>query len=317
MEFTGPDCAPDVYSNALQRFIRETSEAVDMDHSYAAEQIHSLPLNGFTHVSSNDPLDSCVPSSTWKCLFCDRVPRTPVTLRSCGHLGCNKCFMEQLVVAHAGDTAHIGSKHCPKCQAIYTKEHLVPHDHWPLFAKQVWGMVAVKCANCDFVDNPITVKDHERRKCATRRVVCPGCAFVGRVEDTIQHASSCKSLMMYCVGCGYPILHQQRATHDCAEIEQLLQRQPQFAHTLKRGPRGGVASTSTMSCETWKALHSFIMSPTTPDGQPPTLAYPPLNTSTPPIARQPRTMATVERLRRNREGTPPPGRYRRPYDERP
>ena len=315
-ETTNHDCATDVYSSALQRFLREACEAVSMDHSYDAVQIQNLPLSEFVHVSSKDPLDNSISSSSWKCPICDGVPRTPVTLRDCGHLGCRKCFLEHLVSGHAGDTSPIGSKPCPRCQTLYWKDRLITHDHWPLFARQVWEMLAVKCADCDFVDNPITVTDHERRKCAKRRVVCPGCAFVGRVEDTIKHASGCKSLMMYCVGCGYPILYQNHSTHDCAEIQQLLQRLPQHARSLKPGPRGSVASTCTMSCETWKALHSFIMSPTTPDGQPPTLAYPSMNTSTPPAARPPTTMATVERLRRNRDGTPPPRRYRTPPDER-
>jgi hypothetical protein len=183
------------------------------------------------------------------------------------------------------------------------------YDSWPLLTKQTWAMMRMKCENCDYIADPISVARHERNICLDRRVVCAGCPFTGRLQETVDHALQCKQVMVHCSQCAFPIRYVEREKHNCNNFLYQLRRHP---NTPIKSGRACTISHSIVSADDWRILFDDAAdtswSPTTPIGLMED-RWEPAAVSTPPTAstQQPGypTLSDVARLQRSRENTPP------------
>ena len=162
--------------------------------------------------------------------------------------------MDYLNVSNASDTRSAGIQLCPICRKPFSKDDLMTQSCWPLFAQQLWLLNKVKCAGCDFSGTTTDVTRHERYMCTKRSVKCPACVFVGTCDDVLKHVVQCKSLMVYCIGCGYPVLYKDWKVHSCSKIQVLRERFPR-EFTLPKGAKGYITTSCSVSCEMWRDEH--------------------------------------------------------------
>jgi hypothetical protein len=169
-------------------------------------------------------------------------------------------------------------------------------------------MMRMKCENCEYVSDPISVARHERNICLERRVVCPGCPFTGRLKETIDHALQCVQVMVFCSQCTYPIRYVEREKHHCNNFLYQLRRHPNAP--IKAG-QPCMISHSIVSADDWRVLFDDAIptdwSPTTPTGSIEEIWPPRVATSTPPTTTQQPgypALSDVARLQSNQENTP-------------
>ncbi len=184
------------------------------------------------NVSSFDVLtrgfETCFPGTCqisdniWSCPVCLGVPRKPVSLKGCGHIGCYSC-MQTIIHVSSGVTQlifHACYGLCPICRSSFTKMEMIEFVHWPLVMKQFWRFLRVRCdwTGCNYECDPEDVKMHER-SCPRRDFVCPSyrCFERGDFETVVKHAEQCCFLHVYCMRCRYPICYTKRGTHDCTK----------------------------------------------------------------------------------------------------
>ena len=210
----------------------------------------------------------------------------------------------------------IGVKPCPVCRTPFTKDDIKEYITWPLFAKQMWSQMRVKCENCDYESDPISTVRHERNACIQRRVVCAGCPFTGRLEETIDHALQCNEVKVFCYQCAYPIRYVERQKHNCHNFLYHLRRH--IEASIAPG-RPCAVSNSIVSADDWETLFNdgrdISWSPTSSSNisDSDVIDAGTINIETPPTATslQPGypTLSDVSRLYRNnqenRENTPP------------
>jgi hypothetical protein len=299
------------YESSITSYVRTHPSLLNAVGSFSDDHV-IVPMDKlFGAPAADHPVE--LSETGWKCSVCLGVPRDPASLTRCGHAGCSKCFRQILVTGSGAfneSTSTIGVKPCPVCRAPFLAEQINEYDTWPLLAKQAWAMMRMKCENCDYVSDPISVARHERNICLERRVVCAGCPFTGRLKETIDHALQCKQVMVFCSQCAFPIRYVDREKHNCNNFLYQLRRHPETP--IKSG-RPCTISHSIVSADDWRILfdegNDTSWSPTTPiglieEGWEPTAA------STPPTAptQQPGypTLSDVARLQRNQENNTPP-----------
>jgi hypothetical protein len=262
----------ETYIREITEYVKRSPAVLFGDKSFDDDHV----LCSFEHItlgaSTNETLGTIVGSSSYTCSVCLGIPREPCSLLKCGHIGCEKCFMQYLVTGNSHNIFtprdEIGSKPCPLCRLVYNAKDVTRFAAWPNFAKNVWGKMCMSCENCEFTDSPMSVVDHERTSCIMRRVQCPGCPAIATVNEMIDHALQCKHVLVYCVRCGYPIRYQLRDLHDCGKFIYALRRRPDIA--AKSGRRGAVVTDTIIPSEDWQALWSGdaldanSISPTTP-----------------------------------------------------
>jgi len=244
----------DPYLSQIHNYFSGRLAALYESRSFDAENVLHTFETEFVSVKTNEPLSCVIAESGYKCSICVGMPRNPVTLRDCGHIGCNRCFIDCLNLSRASDTRPPGFQPCPICRRPFAKEDLIPLSCWPFFAQQLWSLNTVKCVGCDFSGTTTDVTRHERYTCKKRSVKCPACVFVGACDDVLKHVIQCKSLMVYCIGCGYPVLYTDWKIHSCSKIQVLRERFPR-EFTLHKGANGYVAAACSVSCEMWRDEH--------------------------------------------------------------
>jgi len=259
------------YIREITEFIARSPAVLFGDKSFDDDHVILSFENMTMSSSDNGSLGAAIGSNSYICSVCLGIPREPCSLLRCGHIGCEKCFMEYLVTGNSQNVfsprLEIGTKACPQCREIYCVKDIVKFRSWPMLSKNLWTLMRMKCENCLFYGSPMTVVDHERNNCDLRRVQCPGCPAIACVDETIKHALACKHVLVYCVECGYPIRYQLRDLHDCGKFIYSLRRRPDI--DMKTGRKGAVCADTIIPSEDWQALWTGdtfddSMSPTTP-----------------------------------------------------
>ena len=199
--------ANDPYHQIIMAHVRRSSAAVSR-----------MPTYSFNDANLVTPLDHNTinfSAAGWKCPFCFGMPRQPVAIMTCGHVGCNTCVHEWMVTNPSADfTTH----KCPTCRTHFKATDLLRYGQWPLLMKHAWELARVRCENCDFTSSPDRMLEHERKNCEKRAVTCPSCSFCADVETVCAHALTCHHVVVNCVGCNYPVRHTRHMLHDCEAV---------------------------------------------------------------------------------------------------
>jgi hypothetical protein len=199
--------AQDPYHHVIVAHIRQLSAVLSR-----------MQTCSFNDISLLTPLDHStinLSAAGWKCPICFGMPRQPVAIMTCGHVGCDSCLHEWMVTNPSADfTTH----KCPTCRTQFKKYEMLRYGQWPLLMKHAWELARVRCEKCDFVASPDRMLEHERKSCAMRVVSCPSCTFYADVEAVCDHALTCHRIVVNCIRCGYPIRHTRHMLHDCEAV---------------------------------------------------------------------------------------------------
>jgi hypothetical protein len=156
----------DPYHHVIIAHIRQSSAVLARTHTCSFNDTNLLtPLD---HSSIN------LSAAGWKCPVCFGMPRQPVAIMTCGHVGCDSCLHQWMVTNPSADfTTH----KCPTCRTQFKKHEMLRYGQWPLLMKHAWGLARARRENCDFVGSPDRMLEHERtyrvrfmrmwRRCAT------------------------------------------------------------------------------------------------------------------------------------------------------
>ena len=182
-----------------------------------------------------------------ECSICCCVPQNPVSLRSCGHVGCNGCFHQALFTVN-DPSLPPGFNRCPVCRTTFSQESMQEFSQWPLFARIVWESLLVRCRRCDFKGGPKEVSKHEVEDCGKRLVKCLArdCDEAGCLNGMALHVRVCEKLYVYCIDCGHPVRFVELRKHNCIEdlsrynttLRELLDHR--LANRCKPGPKGEI-----------------------------------------------------------------------------
>jgi Zinc finger, C3HC4 type (RING finger) len=160
----------------------------------------------------------CVSDNIYNCPVCLGLPRKPVSLRECGHIGCLPCMRTVLSLHPQPSGLHVFYGACPICRAQFFKRDITEFAHWPLVLKQFWRYLRVQCEwpKCEYIGDPEDVKCHERF-CSRRDFACPSyrCFTRGNLDTMVQHADECEFLFVHCPECRYPVRNISRGKHNC------------------------------------------------------------------------------------------------------
>ena len=168
-----------------------------------------------------------ISETLWTCSICNGVPRKPVMLSRCTHIGCESCLLN--CISHKMRFSNGIAQHpwtpCPLCRAPYTDDDLVPYEKWSLLAKSTFNAIRIKCPGtiinyeleCKFVGSIAELEKHEKLVCERRWIMCPnrGCDFQNIAKEVKEHFKQCDKLMVSCSGCRLPIKWYDRESHQC------------------------------------------------------------------------------------------------------
>jgi hypothetical protein len=193
---------------------------------------------------ADKPNEKFVSGTMWLCPICLGVPRIPVMLNRCGHIGCKPCLHEYLMRRgkYSNGTEQGFWVGCPICRQAYRENSLISFQQWQLLAKLTFNNVQVRCPgtiishdlNCEFIGSVSELVNHEAFECRRRWIKCPnsGCEVQGMEDVVKEHFKSCEWLMVFCAGCTLPVKWIDIPTHQClAEMQSALQ---QMAETCRR-----------------------------------------------------------------------------------
>ena len=244
------------YRAEIEKYIRALPSEISKGDSFDGTDIIVSFEDSLTNRTTGRNID--ISETGWKCSVCLGIPRHPISLKTCGHVGCGACIMQLQVIGTDIGATFTSKSLCPVCRAVFNRADVIYFDHWPLFAKQTWAHMRVKCAMCDFVSDPANVVQHELEKCEHRQVSCCGCWFTAPVAVVIEHALQCDRVMVNCVGCGYVIRYTKRTLHSCGKLLYKLRRRP-LTRDILSGKKGAVALTMTSADDLYPELddHQF------------------------------------------------------------
>ena len=164
---TATATANDPYHQIIVAHVRRSSAAVSR-----------MATCSFNDVNLVTPLDHNTinfSAAGWKCPICFGMPRQPVAIMTCGHVGCDTCLHEWMVTNPSADfTTH----KCPTCRTHFKRSDMLRYGQWPLLMKHTWELARVRCENCDFESSPDRMLEHERKSCEKRAVTCPSCSVL-------------------------------------------------------------------------------------------------------------------------------------------
>ncbi len=185
------------------------------------------------------PSDEELSETMYTCSICLGVPRTPVIIRRCFHLGCETCFEKhytqnlRVVSDPSGQGVYAT---CPLCRGRFDKFDLVHFRDWSPLSKWAYSSVRVKCSvserepneseQCEHVCSIVELEKHERFECSLRRLKCPnyGCDFENTERELRLHFSECHYLARFCTTCKLPVLLSDSCRHNCIiALQQTLQ----------------------------------------------------------------------------------------------
>ena len=186
------------------------------------------------------PSDEELSETMYTCSICLGVPRSPVIIRRCFHLGCETCFEEHYtrnlrVVSDISGQGVYAT--CPLCRGRYDKFDIVHFRDWSPLAKWAYSAVRVKCSlaerkpngsmQCEHVCPIVELERHERFECSLRRVTCPnyGCEFENAEWEVRMHFSACPYVARFCTTCKLPVLLTESRRHNCVSaMQETLQK---------------------------------------------------------------------------------------------
>jgi len=165
----------------------------------------------------------------YTCPICLGIPRIPVQLSNCGHLGCMTCFQRHLQISgvtHNGFQQRLVAS-CPLCRADFAEDNLKVFSSWLPLYKAVFGLLMTECSvsdssstfTCSWSGPVMDLLHHESYECPARRIVCPNpfCRYVDSESKVRQHFSTCSCLQVRCMDCFLPIRWESRDTHNCEQ----------------------------------------------------------------------------------------------------
>jgi hypothetical protein len=176
------------------------------------------------------PSESHISSTLWTCAVCLGVPRNPIMLKICGHVGCRNCFYRVYKRRFAlyDSQSRLPNSLCPTCRRIFLETDMVPYSKWEPLSRGAFDCVEVACADstnkiddnfvhCKFVGSIQDLLHHELRTCANRTVKCPnpGCRFIATYSKLPEHFKECDKLVIYCHACNLPALWIEKENHQC------------------------------------------------------------------------------------------------------
>ena len=111
----------ETYIREITKFITHSPAVLFGDKSFDDDHV----TLSFDHIllssSDNGPLGAAIGSTSYICSVCLGIPREPCSLLRCGHVGCEKCLMEDLVTGNSQNVFNnyleIGTKACPQCRS--------------------------------------------------------------------------------------------------------------------------------------------------------------------------------------------------------
>ncbi len=186
------------------------------------------------------PNDRYISATLWTCGVCMGIPRNPVMLRPCGHVGCDHCtarvFKQRFALYDS--QKRLPNSRCPVCRTNFIETDMVQYRHWELLSKGAFNCVEVACTEradagesvdafveCKFVGSIQELREHELRTCENRTIQCPnpGCVFISTHNKLREHFKSCDKLVTYCNMCNMPRLWIAKGTHSCIpDLRQAL-----------------------------------------------------------------------------------------------
>ena len=199
---------------------RVISDAADDLYNESEGFDSSFVLRSFNHISALLPLNkqSDISDNAWSCPICFCLPRVPVLLKRCGHVGCKRCLKMNFVKCSDGMFAK-----CPTCRERYSaSQDTLCYELWPLLLKECWKLQRTRCSrkDCVFEGGPSEVAEHERASGSCRLGVCPSpiCGFEGKFDEVVSHALTCASVFVNCGRCMYPYQLIRHSNHSCERV---------------------------------------------------------------------------------------------------
>jgi hypothetical protein len=175
------------------------------------------------------PSQDLMSDTLYVCSICRGVPRQPVILTRCGHIGCCRCMMDNIKL-RSGIVKDCSP--CPVCRRIYRREECIPFEKWQLLAQAVFKAIRVRCPSvcpegkpCEFVGSIMDLTAHERNECPHRVIKCPNhdCDVMAEECKVRKHFPRCPSLAVHCSTCRLPVLWSARDKHCCIrELQKAL-----------------------------------------------------------------------------------------------
>ena len=193
----------------------------------------------------NTPNQKHISPTFWTCAVCLGVPRNPVMLRQCGHIGCGMCMRRVYNRRFSlyDSQKRLPDSRCPVCRTIFLDLDMVQFEKWEILSKGAFSCVEVSCPKseedtvlCNFVGSIQELREHELRVCEKRVVKCPnpGCQFVDTHAKLREHFRECKNLVTYCDKCKFPTVWSEKAEHQCiAALRNVIYGNHNLLHKLR------------------------------------------------------------------------------------
>jgi len=167
----------------------------------------------------------------WTCMICNGIPRAPIMLKKCGHIGCSDCLLENYRIRKLPENARMydfkSDVGCPVCAVPYSGESMLRYENWGVIPKAMLACVQVRCPGtkstrgieCSWKGHVPLLVNHEKYECPRRQVKCPmtECQFVGPIATVQEHYEVCDKVAIHCPTCGLAVKWIDWRHHRCED----------------------------------------------------------------------------------------------------
>ena len=219
------------------------------------EEPTNLPtrvIPGTSQIQTQIPSNNVTQLNHIYCAICTNISRDPLEFPCCHHWICTRCFIQyffntrfNLGCAHKEDntTDHLPylQLNCPFCKSLILFHEIREIISLPMERVDSYFTMRVKCPNeCGYVGRMFEMEGHEFYRCMKRIIRCPNYRCPEPKNDAItihHHFRNCAFQRYHCKRCGFPVLMNEKLTHDCLkDIPNLLmdfQRKESFENYEK------------------------------------------------------------------------------------
>lgn len=162
---------------------------------------------------------SIFPGSFWICAICRNVPCEPVCILNCPHLFCYSCIESFLVKNSVGKTQRQRERmpfSCPSCRGLFKICELILYNEWNASQRFMFNHIETKCDHCRWTGSIGDLRNHLRKHCPKRVVLCPNnnCDAAMPYDELIgSHWQSCWYYKVNCTKCSESYYESNQ--HEC------------------------------------------------------------------------------------------------------